>query len=131
MEAIVALVLIATTGMSLFSWINSNIITLNRVQNVNAENAATANALEYLQTINPMAMPEGRADLGSLLLSWKAESNAGPRDGASYPLGVGAFQLAYYQTQVTVQRPDGQAWFTFPVQQVGYRRVSKTVVLPF
>ncbi len=35
-EAIVALVLIATAGMALFSWINSNIITLNRIQEINA-----------------------------------------------------------------------------------------------
>lgn len=129
-EAIVALVLIATTGMALFSWINSNIITLNRVQEINAENTATMNAVEYLQNINPMITPEGQANLGSIRLSWKSIPTTGPRDGASYPYGVSLYQLALYQTQVTVQKSDGQYWFDFALQQVGYKKVRE-IVMPF
>lgn len=124
-EAIVALVLIGTTGMALFGWINTNIITLNRVQETNAENAATINALEYMHSINPMISPEGQANLGSYRLSWKAEAATEPRDGANYPFGIGLYQLDMYQTKVTVQKADGQFWFTFALQQVGYKKVRE------
>ena len=124
-EAIVALVLIGTTGMALFSWINNNIITLNRVQEINAENAATTNAIEYMNSVNPMLKPEGKADLGSYLLSWKVESTTDPRDGANYPSGIGLYQLVLCQTKVTVKKQGGQYWFDFSLQQVGYKRVRE------
>lgn len=122
-EAIVALVLMATTGMALFSWVNSNIITLNRVQASNTQDAATANALEYLSGINPMATPEGSAALGSYKLLWQAKPIADPRDGASYPVGISLYQIGLYQTEVSIERLDGQAWFAFRLQQVGYKKV--------
>lgn len=129
-EAIVALVLIATTGMALFSWINSNIITLNRVREINAENAATLNAVEYMHNINPMTSPEGQTNLGSYRLSWKAEATTDPRDGANYHFGISLYQLGMYQTKITVQKTDGQFWFAFTLQQVGYKKVRK-ILVPF
>jgi len=130
MEAIVSLVLIATTGMALFSWVNSNLMTLNRVQENNAENDATLNALEYMRSINPMSTPQGQANLGAYRLSWNAVATTEPRDGASYPVGTGLYQLATYQTNLTVQKPNGQFWFGFTLQQVGYKKV-RTILPPF
>lgn len=129
-EAIVALVLIGTMGMALFGWINTNIITLHRIQEVNAENAATINAVEFMGSINPMISPEGQTDLGPYRLSWKAEAATEPRDGASYPFGIGLYQLCLYQTRITVQKPDGKFWFAFTLQQVGYKKV-RAIIPPF
>lgn len=122
-EAIVALVLIATTGMALFSWVNSNIITLNRVQENNAKNDATLNAVEYMHGINPMTSPQGQASLGAYRLTWNAEATTEPRDGASYPVGISLYQFGMYQTKIAVQKSDGQIWFAFTLQQVGYKKV--------
>ena len=130
LEAIVALVLIATTGIALFSWINSNIITLNRVQESNAENAATLNVVEYMNNVNPMVSPEGNADLGAYRLAWKAEVSTEPRDGAGYPFSISLYQLGLYQTKIAVQKPDGAYWFGFTLQQVGYKKVRQTAT-PF
>lgn len=129
-EAIVALVLIATTGMALFSWVNSNIITLSRVQLSNAENAATINAVEYMHHINPMLTPVGQANFGTYRLDWRAEAITEPRDGAGYPYSTGLYQLALYQTKITVQNAGGAFWFDIKLQQVGYKRVRESV-LPF
>ncbi|MDP2829641.1 MAG: prepilin-type N-terminal cleavage/methylation domain-containing protein [Sulfuricellaceae bacterium] len=129
-EAIVALVLIATTGMALFGWINSNITTLNRVREINAENDATLNVVEYMRNINPMASPEGKANLGAYQLSWKAEAVTDPCDGANYPFGISLYQLGMYQTKITVQKPDEKKWFSFTLQQVGYKKV-RTLATPF
>ncbi len=124
-EAIVALVLIATAGMALFSWINSNIITLNRIQEINAVNTATANALEYMATINPMATQHGYSDLGAYRIEWDAVAITETRDGADYPYSISLFQLDLYQTTVTLKMPSGQVWFSFDMQQVGYKRVRE------
>jgi len=122
-ETIVALVLISTTGMALFSWINSNIITLNRVQEINAENAATLNALEYLRIINPMKTPQGQTQLGTYSLTWQSAPITDLRDGVGYPTGNSLYQMALYQTKVDVKKSDGQRWFSFDVQQVGYKQI--------
>lgn len=119
------MVLIATSGMALFSWINGNIITLSRVQEVNAMNAAKINALEYMGSINPWKTPEGRAKLGSYSLNWKAVATTSTRDGADYPFGISLFQLNLYQTKVTLQKSDGEFWFSFDLQQVGYKKVRE------
>lgn len=123
LEAIVALVLIATTGMALFGWVNSNVIALQRVQSGNARDAATLNALQYLQNVNPMETPEGEVGLGDYRLRWKALATTEPRDGAGYPSGLSLYQLAMYQTQVALLTADGKDWFGFELQQVGYKRV--------
>ena len=124
-EAIVALVLMATTGMALFGWINSNIVTLSRVQEINAQSAATVNAVEYMNSVNPMISPEGQIDLGSFRLLWKAEVVTDLRDGAGYPYGISLYQLGMYQTKVTIQKPEGQFWFAFTLRQVGYKKVRE------
>jgi general secretion pathway protein I len=129
-EAIVALVLMATTGMALFSWINSNIITLNRVQTSNAQDAATANAVQFMHTVNPTATPDGTAKLGDYSFTWKAEEVSGLRDGAGYPVGTSLYQVGMYQTLVQVQRTDGSTWFSFKLQQVGYKKVRE-ILPPF
>jgi general secretion pathway protein I len=127
-EAIVAMVLIATTGMALFGWLNSNIITLTRVQEVNAESEATQNALDFMATINPMAQPEGQVELGAYKLSWQASPSNEPRDGAGYPYGIGLYQLALYDTQVSLHKADRQTWFNFTVKQIGYKKVRSLFI---
>ena len=117
------MVLVATTGMALFSWINSNIITLNRVQEATAESAATANTLDYMSTVNPMLTPQGEADLGAYRIAWSASATVEPRDGAGYPYGISNYQLALYDTRVEVRRLGGQLWFGFQLQQVGHKQV--------
>ena len=129
-EAIVAMVLIASTGMALFSWINSNIITLNRVQQANAESAATTSALDYMSVVNPMDKPEGQAVLGPYRLRWKSTASTEPRDGAGYPYGISQFQLALYSTQVQIYKADGQVWFNFELQQTGYKKVRSLKEIP-
>lgn len=125
-EAIVALVLIATTGMALFSWINSNIMTLNRVQLTNAENAATSNILDYMNTVNPMATPDGTARLGAYSIDWKSVAIVDLRDGAGYPYGVSLYQFGLYQTKITIKKTSGEFWFALNLQQVGFKRVRDT-----
>ena len=129
-EAIVAMVLIATTGMALFSWINSNLITLNRVQEANAESAATTNVVDYMNTVNPMLTPQGEVSLGGYRVSWKANASTDPRDGAGYPYGTSQYQLSLYDTQIRVHKGSGQPWLDFTLQQVGYKQVRTLTAQP-
>ena len=117
------MVLVASFGMALFSWINSNIITLSRVKEATAESEATASVLDYMSTVNPMLTPQGDADLGRYRISWKANTIVEPRDGTGYPFGVSQYQIALYDTKIEVQRADGKPWFAFALEQTGFKQV--------
>ncbi|MCA3034435.1 MAG: type II secretion system protein, partial [Rhodocyclaceae bacterium] len=47
LEAIVALVLLSTAGLVLFSWINASFDGLARIEQSNARAAAELNAMEF------------------------------------------------------------------------------------
>ena len=123
LEAIVAMVLISAMGGALFAWINTELQALERTQDANTRAEAMVNAVEFMEAVNPMLTPQGRAPLAGMELSWEAKASTPVRDGVSYPQGISLYQLALYDTQVRVAHPDGSPWFEFTLQQVGYKRV--------
>lgn len=127
LEAMVAMVILGSAGMALFSWVNASIASLRRVEDANARSAATLNALEYMQSVNPMLRPEGRIDLGTFELAWRAERSGAFADGVNYPRGLGDYQLALYDTQVRAYRADAQEWFELKLTLVGYKRVRQSI----
>jgi len=126
-EAMVAMVIIGGAGMALFTWVNASIVALRRVEDVNARSAATANAIEYMQSVNPMLKPEGQVSLGAYQLSWKAQPQTPITNGAAPLMSTSQFQLALYDTQVKAMRSDGGFWFDFNLTLVGYKRLREYV----
>lgn len=118
LEAIVALVLISSAGMALFSWINNNISTLSRIHDANTQSEATLNILEYMRLINPMLTPQGKAALGNYRIDWESQPATLIVDKPS-----SLYQFALYQTRIGVEDSDGRAWFELSLQQVGYKQV--------
>lgn len=122
-EAMVALVLIGGAGMALFSWINNSIVALRRVEDANARNDAVANIIEYMQAVNPMQTPDGKANFGSYQIEWKSETLVAPMDGISNPNSVGLFQLGLFQTRIDAAKVDDPHWFELKLELVGYEKV--------
>lgn len=130
LEAIVALVLISGAGLALFSWINGSIMTLTRIHDVNARSEATINILEYMDRVNPMLAPEGGASLGAYAIKWRSQATTNVTEGVNYPQGQSLYQMALYNTAVSVSAAGGQAWFELKLQQVGYKRVRSNTTGP-
>lgn len=128
LEAIVALVLIGSAGLALFSWINGNIMALTRIHDVNARSEATVNVLEYMDRVNPMLAPEGEAPLGAYSITWRSQATSSITEGVNYPRGQSFYQMALYSTSVSVKKAADQAWFELKLQQVGYKRVRSNIV---
>ena len=123
LEAVVAMVLISGAGAALFSWINTELGSVSRLQQSNAKAEALVNVLELMHTVNPMLTPEGALSFAAYRLTWKAQEVTPVQDGLSYPRGISLYQLALYDTLVRVDNPDGTPWFDFTLRQVGYKRV--------
>lgn len=129
LEAIVALVLISTVGMALFSWINRNLDTLARVQEAGERDRLVRNGLEWMDTVNPMAEPQGSVEFGPVTVEWDAETAWERRDGMTKDGSQSLYQLALYDTEVTVTGADDRR-VEFTLRQVGYDRV-RDFQLPF
>ena len=123
LEAMVAMVLISGAGYALFGWINSNIMTVNSIREANARADATQNILEYMEGVNPMQKPAGRANLGIYKFRWESKPSTLPQDGR------GLYRLALYDTLVKAEKQDAQPWFEFRLRQVGYKKVRELVPL--
>lgn len=128
LEAIVALALVASVGITLLSWLNGSLIGLRRVQAVSETQVARRNALTYLEQINPMAAPEGEAELGGWRLRWQAREIEPAQDGVGYPAGTSLYLIGLYDTTVRLDRGEGETE-EFMLRQVGYRQVREPALL--
>lgn len=126
LEAIIALVLLTSTGLALFGWINTNLISLQRIQQFQYRQEATQSALAFIETVNPLATPTGEETIGNYELRWQANVVKPPLDGIS-PMGnKGIFQVGLYATTVEVKRKiDGTLLAQFTVRQLGFKQTRK------
>lgn len=122
LETIVALVLISSVGMALLSWVHSNIINLQQVRNANERNQAIRNTLSFMDTVNPSLIPSGEHQLGMFLIRWQANLIDGPKDGLNLEGRLGYFQLALFDTNISIFK-DEQMLTQFSLRQTGYQQV--------
>jgi general secretion pathway protein I len=118
LEAIVALVLITSTGMALLNWINTNLMTLQHVQQTYQRHEAMRNALAFMDTVNPQIRTQGKETVGIYTFRWRAQTVKLPRGGK------GIYQISLYDTQVEVIF-EKTLLARFTLRQVGFKQVYK------
>lgn len=72
LEVIVALVILSTSGLVLFGWINQNLATATRLRESQARSQLQLEGVSWLATINPAAEPEGQREMAGMRLTWRA-----------------------------------------------------------
>jgi general secretion pathway protein I len=118
-------VLISGAGMALFSWVNSSIMALRRVEDTNKRNEAIANVVEYMQAINPMATPEGEANFGGYQIRWKSQAVTPTADNTNYPQGIGLYRVGLFETHISAMKSDDPRWFELKLLLVGHKKVRE------
>ena len=131
LEAIVALVLFALVGSSLFVWINTNLETASRLRQRDHDQRQMQLAVAWLQTRNPLIDPGGEIELEpGTHVRWQARALTPLTPGAPLPGGtVTPFRLALYELAVTVSAADGRET-RFTLRRVGAERDSMIEPLP-
>ncbi len=122
LEAIVAVVLLSTAGLVLFSWINASFDSLNRIEVSNARAAAELNAMEFMKTVNPMEQPTGRVKLGEIEMNWRATPVGEPVQNRTDTREPGPFMVAMYQIEVSLDGRPRLEPYAIQLRQMGYRR---------
>lgn len=122
LEAIVSLVLLATTGLALLAWVNNHANNLGRLDAVLTREAARENALAWGSLLNPMQQPQGEHQLGEYRFTWTSTPLQPPRDGRTTDGGLGNFQVGLYRVLVEVHH-GSNSLASVTLRQPGYRQV--------
>ena len=119
LEAIVALTLVATVGLAVFSWINSLLMTVEKIETRGVKDSITRSVVEYLADINMMDAPEGDVQLGGYQLQWVSQLVEPIKKGKAGVAGVTEFKVGLYDVTVTVEK-QGEFVTEFDLRQVGF-----------
>lgn len=129
LEAIVALTLLAGTGMVLFAWIHQSQDALRRSQRAEHRARLQLEATELLQTFNPAEKERGQLEQAGMRLEWTAELLEPARPNATFvPPEAGPWLLSLYRVKVSAQSlEDVDMRVDFEQVLVGRRRVRPVV----
>jgi len=123
LEAIVAMVILGSSGLMLFSWISENMRSASRVREATARAQLQLEGIAMLETINIAREPEGKREVGSLRLRWQGELIEPMRDendisGTLVP----RWRLGLYRVHAVVQERQLKAEWSQTA--VGYRSLT-------
>jgi len=128
LEAIVALAILAAGSMALFAALNGALRSIERAEAAARLDTATANAITFLDTVNPMQQPRGEVDLGAHRLRWSAAVVAGPTDTLTHYFQPGLHEVALYDVSVEIWH-DTRLDSRFVLRRAGWRQVRQPAVL--
>jgi general secretion pathway protein I len=125
LEAIVALALLAGSGMALFSWIQQSLQTATRLRIAEQQAHTIVTAQALIEAVNPAETPEGMLEVAGLTIRWRAELVEPPRRNATFSWGSqGPWLVGLYRLQVTAHDALSGTEVQFFQIRTGQRRTS-------
>lgn len=118
LEAIVALTILASTGLALFSWLQQNLQTAARLRVKEEQARLLLNAQALLEVVNPSRQPSGELSQGDIRLRWTASLLEPTRINAGFAApAAGDWVLGLYRLQV--QASEGAVNLDFSMIKLG------------
>lgn len=118
-EAMVALVIFAMAAMGIYSWINTNLISLNRVAVVAESEFVVNSAMERLKLVDLRRETEGAFNVAGYLVQWRAELVEPWKQGRTPQGAVGLYDLGLYDLTLELVK-DGRPATSYQYRQVAY-----------
>lgn len=132
LEAIVALALLSGLGLTVFSWINTNLSVISRLRGYDGETRLRFSLTEYALTLNPARRAQGEAMLDAQTrVRWESRALTPMTPGAPFPGGVSTpYRLARYAVRVTASRAGLERPVTVDLVLVGHVRQTPVKETP-
>jgi len=128
LEAIVAIAIMAGFGMAIFGWLNTNLLTITKIENRANKNQLIRSVSEFMQDIDIMAQPNGERKIVNYVITWSSELIEPILDGRSNIDAISEFQLGLYQTEVKIIQ-ENKTIALFDLRLVGYEKVRNFDVI--
>ncbi len=128
LEAIVALAILAASGLALFAALTQAMQMVNRADEARQRAGVKLNVLAMVDTIDPVAHPNGSLRLGEYEMTWQARLLEPAEDAATGTLLPGLYQVGLYalDCRITLR---GQPFETVTVRKAGWKQVREPQVL--
>ena len=120
------MVLLSSIGFTLLAWVQQNLDGMQRMREFYAVQDARRSLAEWSQRINPMETPEGEADIGSWHARWKSQTRGDPVSQMGYPGGIGLYDIALYDVEISLYRPpESKVWLVEKMAVIGFKKVRE------
>jgi general secretion pathway protein I len=114
----------ATVGMAAFSWINSSLTGIYRVEQQSIKQKGGRLALSWLSSLNIMEESEGEERIGAFTVHWQGSLIEAVQPAKSPLEGSSFFNLGLYDVKVIIES-EGKIITEFSVVQVGYNQIRE------
>lgn len=127
LETLVAVALIATTGLALLAWLNQSLDAATRLVERQRTQTVLREASHFIEGLNPTETPAGELDLGSVHFEWSTEPRTASVPNISPATReMGDFELALYEVTLRATGADLPAPVVLRQLQIGWKRVRES-----
>jgi general secretion pathway protein I len=117
LEALVALVIFSMSAIGIYGWINTNLISLNRIAEVAATEQVLNSSIERLKLVDLSAETSGRFNVNDYWVDWKAELVEPWKNGVAQTGAIGLYDLGLFNISLD---------FTKNEQLIGHNQYRRT-----
>ncbi len=131
LEAVVALALLAGTGLALFSWIEQSLQSATRLRTAELEARLLRTAQALMESVNPSEQAQGEILVSGLIVRWTGDLVEAPRPNFTSAIGgPGPWLVGLYRLQVSARDDKTATAVQFVQLRTGLHRLSKVETRP-
>ena len=124
LEAMVALVIFALASMGIYGWVNSNLISLNRLADLAANEQVLNSAVERLKLVDMAKETEGAFNVEDYNVRWHADLVEPWHNGVTAAGAITIYDLALYDVKLVFVK-DGLERGHFSYRNTVYKQVRQ------
>lgn len=124
LEAMVALVIFSLAAMGIYGWVNANLISLNRLADLAANEQVLNSAVERLRIVNMSEETEGAFNVDEYNVQWRADLVEPWHNGVTAAGAITIYDLALYEVKLVFVK-DGRERGHFSYRNTVYKQVRQ------
>ncbi len=124
LEAIVALVIFSMAAIGIYGWINTNLITLNRLAEVAATEQVLNSSVERLKLVDLAQETKGRFNVNGYWVDWNADLVEPWKNGVTATGAMGIYDLGLFTISLSFTK-DSREVANYQYRQAAYKQVRE------
>lgn len=124
LEAMVALVIFSMVAVGIYSWINTNLVSLNRLAEVAATEQVLNASMERLKLVDMTKETSGRFNVNGYWVDWNAELIEPLKNGITATGALGLYDLGLFNVKLAFSK-DNRAVGGYEYRRTVYKQVRE------
>jgi general secretion pathway protein I len=124
LEAIVALVIFSMAAIGIYAWINTNLITLNRLAEVAATEQVLNSSVERLKLVDLTQETKGRFNVNGYWVDWQADLVEPWKNGVTSVGAMGIYDLGLFTVSLSFTK-DSRVVANYQYRQTAYKQTRE------